>query len=300
MSLTFVYIKNSLFGNGHHTRILNLRKKLKKKNKIRTLNIALENHKKKLLRSIKKEEKIFIDISNNFFLKLNKKFLKNLFIQCKAHNVNLSLIDSKSPNSILDYYKTAKIQNYINPDVDKIKKNKNLKNVFLGPKYLIGLNEFRYYSNKSSKNILIFLTASKSNLNIKLAKLIKKEKIFFSNYKINFISNDYKILKKKFSDLKFVKFIKVINKDKLKEYLKKTNLVISGQGNFKYEILLARIPLIIIVNNNLYNSFKKRFLNTPLIKINMLSTLKKIVFKTSFNKTKIYFKKLRSSKNIFG
>ena len=110
----------------------------------------------------------------------------------------MSLIDSKSPNSILDYYKTAKIQNYINPDVDKIKKNKNLKNVFLGPKYLIGLNEFRYYSNKSSKNILIFLTASKSNLNIKLAKLIKKEKIFFSNYKVNFISNDYKILKKNF------------------------------------------------------------------------------------------------------
>ena len=34
MSLTFVYIKNSLFGNGHHTRILNLRKKLKKKIKL--------------------------------------------------------------------------------------------------------------------------------------------------------------------------------------------------------------------------------------------------------------------------
>lgn len=299
MHLTFVYIKNNLFGNGHYSRTLNFKSKFKKKHIITSFNVALEEHKKKLLGSIKKEARIFLDISNNFFLKTNKKFLKNLFYLCKVNSANISLIDSKSPNSILNYCKKVVIKNYINPDIVKVNKSKNLRKVFLGPKYLIGLNEFKHLSNKSKNNILIFLTASKSHLNIKFVKLIKREKVFFSKYKVIFITKDHEKLKKNFSDLKFIKFIKILNKSKLKEYIKKTNLVISGEGNFKYEILLARIPLIIIVNDNLYNSFKKRFTNTPIIKFKKLSSLKKNVLKISLNKTKNYSKKLSTLTNIF-
>ena len=187
MSFTFAYIKNRKLGDGHFVRISNIVKKLNRKSKIQFLNIVLVRDQKKLLKVInKKKTKIFFDISNKDFLKINKKFLKNIFFLINKFKVNISLIDSAGQNSILNYFKKININTYINPDIKIMKKNKFIYKSFLGPSYVIGLNKFKIRSKikiKNKKNILIFLTASKNNINIDLAKYIQKEFFFSLNIK---------------------------------------------------------------------------------------------------------------------
>lgn len=300
MSFAFAYIKNRKLGDGHFVRISNIVKKLNRKSKIQFLNIVLVRDQKKLLKVInKKKTKIFFDISNKDFLKINKKFLKNIFFLINKFKVNISLIDSAGQNSILNYFKKININTYINPDIKIMKKNKFIYKSFLGPSYVIGLNKFKIRSKikiKNKKNILIFLTASKNNINIDLAKYIQKEFFFFSEYKINFISNDYMMLKNKFNGFDFIKYNKILPPIKLNKCLKNTNLVISGQGNFKYEILKAGIPLIIIADKFYYSSFKKRFLDTPIIHSESFLDLKKTIQKTINKKPKLYFRKPSSLK----
>ena len=293
------YIKSEIYGNGHYVRAKNIRKKFRNKYKIKLVNLAKIEEQKKLFNIIDNVKEVIFDISNEFFLRSNKKFLLNLFSKFK-NNTRINVIDSIFPNTILNFCKKLKIKNYINADILYLKKPKNIKNLFLGPKYLIGLNKFKLVKNNNKNNILIFLTASKSSLNTKLLRFIKKEKNFFLKYKIKFITNDPNILKKKFNELKFIKFLQIQNRLKLSDYLKRTNIVISGQGNFKYEILLSKIPLIIIANNDLYISFKKRFKNTPIVNQKKLSHLKKYVLKMmKLKKNKKYFDILNFNKIFF-
>ena len=301
MSFACAYIKNRQVGDGHFVRVSNIVRKLNRKSEIQFFNIALASDQKKLLKIISKTKKIFFDISNKDFLQINKSFLKNIFFIINKFRVNISLIDSTGQNSILNYFKEIKINTYINPDIKIMKKTKFINKSFLGPSYAIGLNEFKIkykINNKNKKNIFIFLTASKNKINIDFAKYIRKEKFFFSKYKINFISNDSMKLKNKFNDFKFINYDKILSQIKLNKYLKKTSLVISGQGNFKYEILKVGIPLIIIVDKFYYSSFKKRFLDTPIIHSENFLNLKKTIQKTINKKPKLYFKK-HSSLKIF-
>ena len=133
MSFACAYIKNRQVGDGHFVRVSNIVRKLNRKSEIQFFNIALASDQKKLLKIISKTKKIFFDISNKNFLKINKSFLKNIFFIINKFRVNISLIDSTGQNSILNYFKEIKINTYINPDIKIMKKTKFINKSLLGP-----------------------------------------------------------------------------------------------------------------------------------------------------------------------
>ena len=292
MIFFFIYIKNSQFGSGHFVRVSNLKKKIKRKYQIKSFNIAESKQRILLKKNLnKKNIKILLDISNyNFFVK-KKNYLRIFFKECKKLDIELNLIDSHNAESILKFFKFIKINVYINPYIDKIKKNKFINKSFLGSKYLIGLNKYDYVkNNKLKKNIVVFLTASKSIQNMHFIDFIKKNSIFFSKYSIKLLSSDQARLKNKYKSLKFVKFLKILAYKTLNKIVKKTDFVISGSGNFKYEMLISGVPLIIISNKKNYKILKKRLAKIPIVNLNNLNKLKKILKTKKWNKNKIKVK----------
>jgi hypothetical protein len=294
MHLLFAYIKSHKYGNGHFSRIVNLKKKIFSKKKIKTLNIAEQKDRISFLKiSRSKRIKILLDISNKKFLKSQKEYLKkiqSIFIET-GHD--LIIIDDVGSNSILHFLKKCNIKFYINPYINSLNKKRNIKNFFLGEKYLIGLNKYPqfYQRKKKLKNILIFLTASKNVINFKLANFIKRELNFFSKFNISFISADYLDLKKKVN-LNFLKFYDVLSVAKMKKFLKKNDLVVCGQGNFKYEIMPTKQPLIIVTEKKFYLLIKKRLSGINVISIENLKKIKDFILNSTFNYKKIPKKKL--------
>mgnify|MGYP000521582370 CR=1 FL=1 len=77
MELLFAYIKSHDYGNGHFSRIINLKKRIHFKKKIKLLNIASNKDRISLLKILgSKKIKILLDISNKKFQKKHKKYLK--------------------------------------------------------------------------------------------------------------------------------------------------------------------------------------------------------------------------------
>lgn len=279
MELVFVYIKSHEYGKGHFSRITNLKSRIYFKKKIKIFNLANNKDRISFLKiSRSKKIKILLDISNKKFQKKQKRYLKkiqSIFIK-KGHD--LIILDDVGSNSILNSLSKCNIKTYINPYINNFNKKKLIKNCFLGEKYLIGLNQYPHFHHrkKKIKNILIFLTASKNIINFKLAYFIEREYNFFSRFNISFISADYLDLKKKIN-LKFLKFYNVLTVEKMTEFLKKNDLVISGQGNFKYEIMLTKQPLIIIAEKKFYLLIKKRLSRINVINIENLKKIKNFI-----------------------
>tara|TARA_B100001057_G_C22836089_1_gene945241 strand:- start:913 stop:1827 length:915 start_codon:yes stop_codon:yes gene_type:complete len=295
MELLFAYIKSHEYGNGHFSRIINLKKKIPFKKKIKILNIAKKKDRISFLKISKsKKIKILLDISNKKFLKTYKNYLKKIQSNLIESENDLIIIDDVGSNSILHSLNKCNIKFYINPYINSLNKKKLIKNSFLGENYLIGLNQYPlfYQRKKKTKNILVFLTASKNVINFKLANYIKREYNFFSKFNISFISADYLDLKKKI-DLKFLKFYDILKVTKMIKFLKKNDLVISGQGNFKYEIMSTQQPLIIITEKKFYLLIKKRLSKINVINIENLKKLKNFIL-NSTNRYK------RSSKKKVG
>ena len=289
MKFFFIYIKNSQFGNGHFTRISNLKKKFKRKYQIKSFNIAESKQRILLKKNLnKKNIKIFLDVSNrNFFLK-RKNYLNKIFKECEKLGLKLNLIDSHSSESIIKFFKSLKVNIYINPYVDKIKKSKFIYKKFLGSKYLIGLNKYDFIKNKKlKKNVLVFFTASRSTQNEQFIDFVQKNSNFFSKYSIKLLSTDHLRLKNKYKNLKFVKFSKLLSHKNFNKIFKKIDFVISGSGNFKYEMLRSGVPLIIISSNDYYKILKKRLASVPVINFNNLKKLKELLKTRKWEKGKI-------------
>lgn len=282
MHLLIAYIKNYRYGSGHFSRVLNIKKQISVK-KILFFNIAEKKDRVSFLKHINKtNKKILLDISNKNFLKSQKKYLAKIQSIINKKNHKLIIIDDIKSNSALVYFNKCNIEFYINPYIKSLWRKKFIKNYFLGHKYLIGLNKYPKFNNKKNKikNILIFLTGSKNTINLKFAKFIEQECNFFSNYKISFITANFLELKKKIN-LKFVKFYNILSVSNISKLLKKSDMVISGQGNFKYEIIITGHPLIIITEKKYHLLIKKRLSRLNVINIKNLKKIKKLILNSS-------------------
>ena len=158
MELLFAYIKSHDYGNGHFSRIINLKKRIHFKKKIKLLNIASNKDRISLLKILgSKKIKILLDISNKKFQKKHKKYLKkiqSIFIE-KGHD--LIILDDVGSNSILNSLSKCNIKIYINPYINSLNKKKLIKNHFLGENYLIGLNQYhRFHHRKKESRIFSY------------------------------------------------------------------------------------------------------------------------------------------------
>ena len=299
----FAYIKSHRFGSGHFSRVINIKKKLTSKRNIKLLNIAQQKDRASFLKLVKsKKIKILLDVSNKKFLKSHRKYFEKIQEIINQFKHELIIIDDVKSNSILNYFKKCNIKFYINPYIKNLKKKKFIENYFLGRRYLVGLNSYPKFQKrkKKIKNILIFLTGSKNKINFKLASFIREEFEFFSKFNISFISADYLDLKKKFN-LKFIRFYNLLSIPRMSKLLAKNDIVLSGQGNFKYEIMMTGQPLIIITEKNFYLLLKKRLSGINVINIEKLIKIKNLLSRSDYfqkwevkKKEKLFLKKIFS------
>ena len=86
----------------------------------------------------------------------------------------------------------------------------------------------------------------------------------------------------------------------MSKLLAKNDIVLSGQGNFKYEIMMTGQPLIIITEKNFYLLLKKRLSGINVINIEKLSKIKNLLSRSDyFQKWEVKKKEKLLLKKIF-
>jgi len=177
-------------------------------------------------------------LADNEYLKILKRISKLIIF-----DDNNDIYDSSIPDIIINGNIHAHNLNYFNK-----------KNHFLGPEYLILKKEYRNYKetatiNNTEKSIMI--TTGGADFNRVMIKFVKSLKnLNLTKYIIIGPSYEEDYIKeiKKETDKSF----KIIFKPKsLREYIEKSDFVITAAGSTVYEILtLKRVPIIYTLADN--------------------------------------------------
>ena len=199
---------------------------------------------KKIINNVKPK---FLIVDNYF---INSSWEKKIKGACE----NLIVIDdNQNKTHFFDYYIN---HNFIKNKKNLIKKIKNYKKIFLGPKYLIQnyKKKFLHTRNFQTKNIAIFMGGyDKLNLTKRIINLLQHS------------NNEIKVINA-FTGLKVPPKIDKINKkikinflpfsEKFHNLLIKNDILISSGGTILWDKCLTNIPSITIplAENQKYNS----------------------------------------------
>jgi spore coat polysaccharide biosynthesis predicted glycosyltransferase SpsG len=225
---------------------------IEKKRKI----IIFTCHSKKIgLGHFVRSQRLYHELKKNFkcefYVNKNKDFIKKQLN--KQNNFALIIFDFKKYDKFFLKYK--KNLHFILFDQNKIKKKNiisfnplNLKKNgnFNGPKWFAFPNNFFKKKNKKffKKKFNIFISQGGTDSNKNLKKIInsinlnnpKIDRVFVKVPRLRYLENNNK------------KIINLFNINNLFNILNKTDIAISGCGNFSFEINFFKIPTIYISN----------------------------------------------------
>jgi len=266
---TFITCASKQYGLGHLMRLKILQKKLNKKinswiiiGKKSVIKRNLKNQKVFYLKKIDKKKiysilkknhssKIIIDASHTHTLKNNKLLRLQNFLKIKK----IKIISFDLPH-----------QKKIVADISimpfsfkrKILKDKKSK-LYKGYNYILteDLQIFKRKKENIKKKILIVIGGTDPlNLSFKIYNFLKN-----LPYNFKVIVGENKIKKKYFkNNTNLVKFSKNLQTD-----IYKSDLVICGEGNTKYQSILSLKPTILIHQYDIKSEMIKDFLNKKVV-----------------------------------
>lgn len=263
MTVIFKTLISKNKGTGHFFRCLNFAKFLKEKhkNKIIFLTNKINNYFKTTLKKNSISNQIVASDQN--FLEEIKKIKSTKYIIIDDPNFSLKM--ERKLNSlgykicvIEDICKKHSADIIVNQNfVDKkklINLNKYTKSFYIGPEYVLNLNQIRKIKPKQKKNkkILIYMGGIDSkNYTQKILKSLNKPE--FRIYKFVVIKG---IINNKIKKNTLLgKNIKLINhKNNFEKYLFNFDLCITSGGSSIWQMLYANLK-ILVINQNLNQSY---------------------------------------------
>ena len=281
------------------------------------------------------------------FITNNNKKIKNILKKNTIKNIKLNKFDQYSINKAVkknktdlifvdlpDIYKSIysklKFKNQVLLSDNEIKrknfdflinysillKDKKNNREFLGPKFFFKNFNSKVVYQKKIKNIFISFGGSDFfNYGLQISKLIHKFKFndlrFVINFGPGYKRKKYILIRKKYKK-KNIKFL--YNSINYNDYLKKSDLIISGGGITSYKVISSLKPLLIIPGSKFETKIGKKMhqiknafmLKTNRNKLNsndFLKTIKKLSYEKKYLKKmlicqKKYFKPKKFNKAI--
>ena len=267
--ITFITCASKQYGLGHLMRLKILQKKLNKK-----INSWIIIGKKSIIKKNLKNQKVFY---------LNKIDKKKIYLILKKNHASKVIIDASHAN-ILKNNKMLELQNFLKikkmkiisfdlphqkkivADISimpfgfkrKILKDKKTK-LYRGYNYILteGKQVLKKQKKNNRKKILIVIGGTDPlNLSLKIYNFLKN-----LPYNFKVIVGENKIKKQYLkNNTNFVKFSKNIKKD-----IYKSDLVICGESNTKYQSILSLKPTILIHQYDIKSEMIKDFLNKKVV-----------------------------------